>query len=259
MKQLFFTIIIFSAINIYSQSTLTSLNFGKNNDFYSTKLVSETTTNTTFYNSNNTVEQTKKITSYNAQNNVLAELRYDGNNNLKQRLIRTYDSTGIRCIGRKFENWHPYLGHTIEIASYNYDSKGYLINATDKDQNGKIFRTTDFINNEKGDPIQIINFIGKEIIGKEKNEYNYDNNEVIIEYYNKNDELVSSQTSNIDSSKSSPQNILNEYGDIIKSANYEMEIKYDKFGNWIKRKYSTIKNGKLTKQSETTRTIKYPK
>ena len=259
MKQLFFTIIILSTINFYSQSTLTSLNFGKNNDFHSSKLVSETITNTTFYNSNNTIEQTKEITSYNVQNNVLAELRYDGENNLKQRLIRMYDSTGIHCTMRKFENWHPYLGHTIEIASYNYDSKDYLINSTDKDQNGKIFRTTDFINNEKGDPIQIINFIGKEIIGKEKNEYNYDKNEVVIKYYNKNDELVSSQTSNIDSSKINPDDIVNEYGDIIKSTNYEKEIKYDKFGNWIKKKYSTVKNGKLTKQSETTRTIKYLK
>jgi hypothetical protein len=259
MKKLIFKIIIFSTINIYSQSTLTSLNFGKNNNFHSSKLVSETTTNTTFYNSNNTIEKTKEITLYNAQNNVLAELRYDGDNNLKQRLTRMYDSTGIHCTMRKFENWHPYIGHTIEIASYNYDSNGYLINATDKDQNGKIFRTTDFINNEKGDPVEIINFIGKEIVGKEKNEYNYDKNEVVTAYYNKNNDLVNSQTSTIDYTKVNPGDIINEHGDIIKSVNYEEEIKYDKFGNWIKKKYSTVKNGILIKQSETSRTIKYRK
>lgn len=259
MKQLFFTFIIFSAINIYSQSTLTSLNFGKNNDFHSEKLVSETVTNRTFYNRSGTVEHTKEITSYNAQNNVIAELRYDENKNLKQRLTRIYDSTGTCCLARIFENWHRYLGHSIETAIYTYDSKGFLINASDKNQKGQVYRHTNFINNDKGNPIEIINFSGEDVIGKETNEYDYDKNEVIIKYFNKNEELVSSQTSIIDSSKINPDDIVNEYGDIIKSATYEMDIKYDKFGNWIKEKYSVIRNGKLTKQSEITRIIKYIK
>ena len=169
MKQLFFIITILSTINNYSQSTLTSLSFGKEKEFHSQKLVSETITNTTFYNSNNTIEQTKEITSYNSKNNQVTELRYDNDNNLKQRLTRIYDSTGIMCIARKFENWHRHLGHTTEIAFYNYDSKHYLINITDKDKNGKIFRKTDIINNEKGDPIELIGYVGDQILGKEKN------------------------------------------------------------------------------------------
>ncbi|WP_433835421.1 hypothetical protein [Flavobacterium anhuiense] len=257
MKNLIFILILFSNINIYSQSTLTSLNFGKNNDFHSTRSVLQTITNTTFYNSNNTTEQTKEIKSYNTQNNIVTEFRYDGEGNLKQRLTRSYDSTGVRCIGRKFENWHRYLGHTIEIAYYNYDSKGYLVNVTDKDQNGNIFRHTDFVNDEKGNPIEIINFKGNQIIGTEKNEYDYDKNEVIIKYFDINNQLMNSQTSKINFSKSDPADIVNEYGDIIKSSKYEMELKYDKFGNWIKKKYSTITEGKIVKKSETTRTIKY--
>lgn len=257
MKKILFLIAILSNISIYSQSTLTSLNFGKNNDFHSTKLVSQTTTYTTFYNSNNTIKKTEEITSYNSKNNTITELRYDDEKNLKQRLTRVYDSTGTICIMRKLENWHPILGHTSETASYNYDAKGYLINANDRDQNGKIFRKTDFTNNDKGDPIEIINFTGNEIIGSEKNEYNYDKNEVITNYFNRNNKLTSSQTSVIDYSKSNSGDVVNEYGDIIKSAKYEMEIKYDKFGNWIKKKYSTITNGKITKKSETSRGIKY--
>lgn len=258
MKQLLFIVLLSFNINIYSQSTQTSLN-KKNANFYSSKLVSETVTNRTFYNRSASIERTKEITSYNAQNNVITELRYDDENNLKQRLTRIYDSTETRCLARKFENWHRYLGHSIETAIYTYDSKGFLINSSDKNQKGQIFRHTNFINNDKGDPIEIINFNGEDIIGKEKNEYNYDKNEVIIKYFNKNDDLVSSQTSIIDSSKVNPDDIVNEYGDIIKSATYETEIKYDKFGNWIKEKHSVIRNGKLTKQSETTRTIKYIK
>ncbi|WET04475.1 hypothetical protein P0R33_09085 [Flavobacterium sp. YJ01] len=258
MKQLLFIILLSFKINTYSQSTQTSLN-KKNPDFHSSKLVSETVTNRTFYNRSGTIERTKEITSYNTQNNVIAELRYDEDNNLKQRLTRIYDSTGTLCLARKLENWHRYLGHSIETAIYTYDSKGFLTNASDKNQKGQNFRSTNFINNDKGDPIEIINFNGKEIIGKEKNEYDYDKNKVITKYFNKNDELVSSQTSIIDSSKMNPNDIVNEHGDIIKSDNYEKEISYDKFGNWIKEKYSVIRDGKLTKQSETSRTIKYLK
>lgn len=259
MKGLISIITIFFTISIYSQSMLSALNFRENKDFHSTKLVSETTTLTTFYNSNNTIEHTKEITSYNFQNSEITELRYDNDNNLKQRLIRMYDSTGTRCIGRKFENWHRYIGHTVEIASYNFDSKGYLIGITDRDQNGNIFRKTDILNNEKGDPIELIGYVKDKIAGKEKSRYNYEKNEVMIEYYNSNDELISSQTSRIDYSKINPGDIVNEYGDIIKSAFYEEEIKYDKFGNWVKKKYSEIKNGKLIKKSETSRSIKYLK
>lgn len=257
MKQLIFLLVVLFNINIHSQSTLTSLNFGKNNDFHSTKSVLQTITSTTFYNSNNSIEKTKEITSYNTQNNVVTEFRYDGDDNLKQRLIRSYDSTGIRCTGRKFENWHRYLGHTIEIAYYNYDSKGYLINVTDKDQNGNIFRHTNYVNDEKGNPIEIVGFKYNDIIGKEINEYDYDKNEVIINYFNNKGELISSQTAKIDSSKNNPEDIVNEYGDIIKSTKYEMEIKYDKFGNWIKEKRSEIINGQLIVKSVTIRVIKY--
>lgn len=260
MKQLYFILLFFFNINIYSQSTQTSLNFGKNNDFHSDKIVSETTTNRTFYNHSGTIERVKEVKSYNTRNNIITELRYDEDNNLKQRLTRIYDSTETRCLARKFENWHRYLGHSIETAIYTYDSKGFLINASDKNQKGQIYRQTNFINNDNGDPIEIINFNGEEIIGKEKNEYDYSKNEVIIKYFNKNDELVSSQTSTIDYSKVNPDDVIvNEHGDIIKSATYETEIKYDKFGNWIKEKHSVIRNSKLTKQSEASRTIKYLK
>ena len=259
MKKLILTIIILSSIAIYPQSTLSSLNFNKNKDFHSTKPVLETITNTTFYNSNNTIEHTKEITSYNIQNNAITELRYDSDNNLKQRLTRIYDSTKTLCIGSKFENWHRYLGHTIEIASYDFDSKGYLIKITNKDQNGNIFQTTDIVNNEKGDPIELVGYNKDGISGKEKSKYNYEKNEVIIEYYNSKDELISTQTTIVDPFKISPENIVNEYGDIVRSPTYEMKIKYDKFGNWIKKKYSNIKNGILIKSSETFRTIKYLK
>jgi hypothetical protein len=256
MRQLVLLALIFVNLNIYSQSILTALNFGEKNNFYSNKLVSETINNITFYNSKG-IEKVKNITQFNMQNKVIVELRYDENDNLKQRLTRMYDSTGTRSIARKFENWHPLLGHTVEITSHEYDLNGFLSKVIDKNQNGNIIRQTNIINNEKGYPIELSDLVGNEIQGKETAEYDYDKNEVTIKYYNKLGELVTSQNTKIESSKGKPGDILNEYGDIILSAEYKMEIKYDKFGNWVKKIYSKISKGKITKSSEEIRTIKY--
>lgn len=258
MRQLLILILIFFNYNTYSQSIMTVLNFGKKNNFLSTKLVSETTTETTFYNSNS-IEKQKDITIYNEHNNVTIENRYDENNNIKQRLTRLYDSTGVRSLGRKLENWHPLLGYTYETTYHQYDSNGFLNGFIEKDQNNNIIRETTIINNDKGYPILLQIFVRNELQGKETAEYNYEKNEVSIKYFNKNQELVNSVNSKIEFTKSMPGDILNEYGDIVKSAKYEMKIKYDKFGNWLKKVYFVIENNKLVKKSETTRIIKYRK
>ena len=258
MKLLFFLLLFFVNDTVSSQSILTALNFGTKKEFFSDKLVLETTTNTTFYNSNS-IEKKKDITIYNQQNKIISELRYDENGTLKQRLTRTFDSTGRKSIARKFENWHPSIGYFYETAYHGYDSSGFLNSIIEKDQNNTIIRQTNIINNEKGYPIELTIYVGNQIYGKEFAEYNYEKNEVIIKYFNKNNELVNSVSSKIEFTKSEPGDIVNEYGDIIKSKNFEMEIKYDKYGNWIKQVYSTITNGKLVKKSEFTRKIKYRK
>lgn len=256
MRQLVLLALIFVNFNIYSQSILTALNFGKTDNFISNKLVSETVTNITFCNSKG-IKKAKNITQFNNKNKVTLELRYDENGDLKQRLTRMYDSIGTRSIARKFENWHPLLGHTVEITSYEYDINGFLTKVIDKNQNGNIIRQTNIINNEKGYPIELNDLVTNGILGKETAEYDYDKNEVTIKYFNKLGELVNSQNSKIESSKSQPGDILNEYGDIIQSAKYKVEIKYDKFGNWVKKSFFNITQGKFIMSSEETRTIKY--
>lgn len=256
MKKLVLLALIFVNINIYSQSILTALNFGKIDNFNSDKLVFETITNITFYNSKG-IKKVKNITQFNNQNKVLLELRYDENSVLKQRLTRIYDSTGVRSIARKFENWHPLIGHTMEITSYEYDVNGFLTKIIDKNQNGNNIRQTNIINNEKGYPIELIGLVRNEIIGKETAEYDYDKNEVYIRYFNSLGELLNSQITKIESTKGEPEDIINEHGDIIQSAKYKVEIKYDKFGNWVRKVFYNIFQGKVLKSSEEIRTIKY--
>jgi hypothetical protein len=256
-KSLLITLILVN-YNIYAQSIMTALNFGKKNDFHSDKLVTETTTQTTFYNSKN-IEKKKDITTYNYQNKVTVENRYDENDNLKQRLTRIYDNTGVRSLARKLENWHPILGYFFEIAYHSYDSNEILNTIIEKNQNGNNIRQTDIINNEQGYPIELTIFVENQIQGKETAEYNNEKNEVTIYYFNKKSELINSETVKIDSANIQSGDIVNKFGDITKSAKYEMEIEYDKYGNWIRKIYSTITNGLLTKKSESTRKIKYRK
>lgn len=256
MKQLVLLTLVFVNLNIYSQSILTALNFGKTDNFYSKKLVAETITKITFYNSKG-IEKVKHITQFNNQNKVTVELRYDENDDLKQRLTRIYDNTGTRSIARKFENWHQLLGHTVEYTTYEYDLNGFLTKVIDKNQNGTIIRETNIINNEKGYPIELNDLVKDEILAKETAEYDYDKNEVTIKYFNKLGELVNSQNTKIESSKGQPGDVINEYGDIIKSAKHKVEIKYDKFGNWVKKSFYNLSDGEFIKSSEQTRTIKY--
>lgn len=256
MRQFILFLLIFVSLNTYSQSIMTALNFGKSNNFHSSKLVSETTTLIIFYNSKN-VEKRKYLTYFNSHNKVTLELRYDEKDSLMQRLTRMYDNTGIRSTGRKLENWSPTIGHTSEIALHEYDSNGFLIKVIDKDQNGVIIRQTDIINNEKGYPIELTVSVGNEIQGKETAEYFYEKNEATIKFFNKKGELINTLTSKIEFAKAQPGDILNDYGDIIKTTTSETEFKYDKYGNWIKKLSFRVSGGELSKRSEEIRSIKY--
>ncbi len=258
MRQILLITLVLLNYSTYSQSIMTALNFGKKNDFHSDKLVTETETKTTFYNSKS-IEKMRYVSNYNNHNKVTIENRYDDNDNLKQRLTRIYDSTGVRSLARKLENWHPLLGHFFEISYHSYDSNGILNSIIEKDQSGSIIRHTNIINNEKGYPIELTIFVGNQMEGKETADYNYEKNEVTINYFNKKNELINSETAKIESTKNQPGDKVNKFGDVVKSAKYEMEIEYDKFGNWVKQIYSTLTNGLLVKKSESTRKIKYRK
>mgnify|MGYP007040719267 CR=1 FL=1 len=69
--------------------------------------------------------------------------------------------------------------------------------------------------------------------------------------------MINTQSTVIESSKVQPGDITNEYGDIIQSKKYKEDIKYDKFGNWVKKSFFKISQDKFIKSSEETRTIKY--
>ncbi|MFY8181104.1 MAG: hypothetical protein ACOVLG_04950 [Flavobacterium sp.] len=245
--------------SIYSQSIFSALHIDSDLELRKNILVSEITTEITFFNQDN-IERKKEITSLNSKNKIITELRYDSEDNLKERLTRIHDSTGTKSISRKIERWHPIIGYTSETAFYEYDEKGFLTKVIDKNQNNKVIRETTIINNEKGDPIELKLKTDRDVdFGIEIAEYDYLNNSVITKVLDKNGKIISTNNGKIDYSKKEENDIVNEFGDITKSEDYEYEFKYDKKGNWTTQVRFKIIGGKRIKNAEFRRKLKYRK
>lgn len=255
MNKNFTLIFLFLTQISLSQSILSYMNFGTEREFKSDKLVLESSSDFTFYNQSGE-EKKKEISSYNIDNNLQFELRYDEEGNLKQRLSIQYNEVGKK-VESKFENWLAIIGHTSESTSYKYGTNNFLVLLISRDQFNNIIRETTFINDKKGNPTELVIKVKGLLEGKETAVYNYEENQVEVSYFNSSDEFVNKNKSKIYFTNIEPGDIVSEYGDILKSKTYEHEIKYDKYGNWTKKIYYKISNGKKNKKSEIRREIKY--
>lgn len=261
MKSIFYLIVIFfSFVNIvFSQNIFSALHHDGNIDLRKNSAVSEITTEITFYNQKN-IEKKKEITSLNLKNKVIAELRYNAEGKLSERLTIIHDSTGTKSLSRKIERWHPIIGYSSETAFYEYDEKGFLIKVTDKSQNQVVIRESTIKNNENGNPIELkLKTDNDYDYGVEIAEYDYLNNKATLKVFNQNGKLLSTNTAKIDFSINEKTDVINEYGDVTKSEDYEFDFKYDKKGNWTTQiRYKTI-DGKRIKNAEFKRKINYRK
>ena len=89
-------------------------------------------------------------------------------------------------------------------------------------------------------------------------DYDFTKNKILISNINSNGSKLS-HTDKIDIQKKYPNDIINKFGDIIKTENIEYEYKYDKLNNWIEKTEYKIINGIRQKYSSIKRKIKYKK
>lgn len=257
MKRLPFLIFtLLSTIFSTAQNTFTAVHHDNVYDVKSTPYAEEVTTETSFYN-NNSTEYKKSVTKLTPERRIASETRYDIDGNKTEMLVFQYDSIG-NSIARRFDRWNAYAGHTIETAYYTYDKNSFLIEISDQDSNGNIFRTTQIINNELGYPIElkVLDAYGN-LYGKETSIYDYENNLCNTTYWNNKGEKITEQKGKIDFKTPVSDDVFNEYGDLVKSGDNELEYKYDKNGNWIKMVSYKIENGKRIKKAVHRRKIKY--
>jgi hypothetical protein len=71
--------------------------------------------------------------------------------------------------------------------------------------------------------------------------------------------MISTNNGKIDYSKKEENDVINEFGDITKSKDYEYEFKYDKKSNWTTQVRYKIIDGKRIKNAEFRRKLKYRK
>lgn len=261
MKYVFYIILGLWGYGSAAQNLYTGLSINKPEDVKTGHQVIELTTEMTFYNPSGSIEKKKEIATLNKQHHKTSELRYNENGILTTRYTCRYDSTGTKSLGRKLERWHPIIGYSNETSTNDYDSNGFLIQSTERNQNKQITMITRYTNDERGNPIEIITEDGNGVnYGMEKAEYDYAHNNVISRVYKNNGELLSETTSKINYEASEDSDIIkNEQGDVIKSSYNEYEYRYDKKGNWVQMTIYKIKNGKKNKQSVFYRKIKYAK
>ncbi|WP_143954030.1 hypothetical protein [Robertkochia solimangrovi] len=251
-------LLTFVSLESFSQSIFSALRHDDAIDLRSESKVKEITKTTTFFNKSGT-EIKKDIIVVNHQNKITSELRYDESGKLETRLTRSFDSTGTRSLQRKIERWHPVIGYSSETATYEYDKNGFMIKVTDRNQNNQIIRETFLKNNENGHPIELkLNTGNSNSYGTEIAEYDYPNNMVITKVLDDNGKIISQSKHKIDFSIRDLDNAeYDENGNLIKSANYDYEYKYDNKLNWTKKTIYKTENGNRKKYQVLTRKIKY--
>jgi hypothetical protein len=254
---------LLSASSILGQSIYTALHLNRPESvrISSGRAIIEISEENLFINSlGQEIKKTKKVLNRNFC--VLLEERFDDQGKRTERLTRKFDSLEQRTTSRKFERWNNILGYSVEIASYEYDSSGYLIKMTDKTSMGQIIQQAFLTNNNRGHPLKLELYDGNgNLYGTEEATYNYLTNKALTEVKNRNGIVISSDSTTIDflKSKDIPRQgfIFNEYGDMVSSEKYAYEYKYDDFGNWKVKMIFKIVNGKKKKDRVFKRKIKY--
>jgi hypothetical protein len=259
IKHILTFLISIISLQASAQSIYSVLQHDRGIDLRNEPLVREVTVRTTFYNGEST--NTKKdIILVNSKHKTLSETRFNIEGQLESRLTKKFDSTETRSLTRKFERWHPLMGYSFETAHYSYDKSGYLIKIQDKNQVDTVFQETTITNNTKGAPIELkVSIYNSEQLGIEIASYDYPNNRAVTKVISNTGAIISESSITIDFSVQMKNNIYNEFGDLIKSANSEYEYKYDKQSNWIRKTIYKIIDGKRTKYQIIKRKIKYSK
>lgn len=258
MKKLTY-LVLFTIINIYSlvgQNIYSALHHDEKLKFNGDRNIKKIIKQVTFLNKSGK-EIEKSTIIFNDSSRVVQEDRFNERYKRQTRFIINYDSTQTHSIKRKVQLRQPYVRKST-TTFYKYDENNFLIKIIDKKYN-KVFRITNIINNKNGHPIELEVIENSILYGKEKAEYDYENNIMKRTVYSPSGEILSSTSGRIDFSISDKRDLRNEYGDLIQSKLFKFEYKYDKYGNWKRKKRYMLKNGKWTENALFKRTITYGK
>ncbi|WP_299156181.1 hypothetical protein [uncultured Tenacibaculum sp.] len=234
--------------------------------FGTPKLIKNTTT---FYNKKGT-EIKQSTISFSKNLDTIIEKRFK-DFKLQAQLVFIFNRNR-NLIYRSFKNKVPLVGWQFKSTKYKFDKTG-LISRETRGKNGNLIDFDVIENDSLKNKISLktYNSYG-ELIGYEKTKYNYKENTKKWSVYNRSGKKTTEKTSYIYNEKKS-LNDYNKFGDNIfyprnwytnDNTYYQIEIKYDKLGNWIEKKTYEVKkiNGVFKnkkKYRKNKRKIKYQK
>lgn len=205
--------------------------------------------------------KTKITVLFDEQNRPFKFSNYNQENKLIRRITQKYNSNYRKPNYKKIENWSKNQSYYFEEEYYEYDLDENLIKITIQDSKGKLISDSSIINDSIGNPISLkMKGSNSYDLGIETAVYDYSNNEMVIKSFNKDGKELSTSKRLIGLSYFSSDKLeLDDFGNILKSPDYQFEYKYDKLGNWTKKTTFILKDGKRFKISEVSRKIKYKK
>jgi len=233
-------------------------------DYYTTKdgEIDRITVDKTGYYSSGKTYNNKYIYNFSGNNKIHGVLYENGE--LKRRFMYELDSLNHKI--KKIQDIKvPIFGWQREIYVFEYSNDDILIEKH-YDKNNSLIRYVKYDYDSFHSPtkLSISNAIGK-LISAETACYDYDNCSYTYKVFNENGDkqLQKIEYCNIDTTT----NQRNIYGDLIKVLNprsqpdrnifYTLDYKYDKKGNWIKRKRFSVIDNKKKRYSIIKRKIKY--
>lgn len=258
LKRLAFLLtLVLSTGFLNAQSLYTALRLNQKNNHYkgSPSVVTETNT---FY-SKNGKEVEVSVKKFDEAGLLQQEQRFE-DNKLTAQLTYTYEAKTKLKLSRRFERFHPLLGNTAELSTYQYDDANRLSSMTDTDMDGNILFLSKVSCDEKGNPIHFTVYNGNgKAMGHETASYDYDSNLVVNTAFGPTGEITSTDTAKVDFNLPAlgGQETYNERGDLthytLRNKNgtattYEHEYKYDDIGNCTLQKIYVVTSNKKGKQ-----------
>lgn len=232
-----------SAFVAKAQNIYTAWHLNENTDYKYGKPLVIVETNTFYAGDEKKID--KNLKTFDNAGMLLKEERFDEKGQLEARLTYVNDTLKHIILKRVIERWTN-RNNTRATAVYTYDNNNFLTRITDVDDFGNPMWVYEYVNNDKGDPVEMYTYNGNgSSYGVEKADYYYDKDTAITAVYSKDGRKLSTSTLKLNHKKTDTvtgKSNYNEHGDVLsyRSVNfmgvetlYEIDYLYDSVGNCI--------------------------
>lgn len=250
-------LIILSLVSkeIFAQNIFTYLNYNEPFDVRSNFPIKEIVQVTTFFSSKGDNEIVKSSYTLNNKNRMLTEWRVNETTGQSFNFENTYLYDTL-LIAKKSEVKHRSFPKEIRISHYILENSGNIA-VIKTNLKGDTLERINFILNEQKLPVLLKVNDGE--MGYETAEYDYFKNTVVTKVYDKNGNLKGGNQGIINRHEKSEDRTYDSFGNLIKNKNQVFELKYDKYGNWIKKIRFELKGNDKIERAVITRKITYRK